>query len=121
MAVPCRDEREGAARLVAVTTAYRSLVASSQPSRGSSFERQEPNLGGRRAPSLAPEAQDEEEFEEETEEDDDEEEEAPVARAPRKKAAPRAPSRKSSDKFELPSVSVLTAPKASRPAAAQQG
>ena len=37
----------------------------------------------------------------------------PAARAPRKKAAPRAPARKSSDKFELPPVSVLTAPKAS--------
>jgi DNA segregation ATPase FtsK/SpoIIIE, S-DNA-T family len=94
-----------------LTTAYRSLVASSQPSRGSAFERQEPNLGGRAAPSLAPEA--EEDFEEETEEeDDDEEEEAPVARAPRQKAAPRE-KRKSSDKFELPSVSVLSAPKAS--------
>jgi S-DNA-T family DNA segregation ATPase FtsK/SpoIIIE len=94
-----------------LTTAYRSLVASSQPSRGSAFERQEPNLGGRTAPSLAPEA--EEDFEEETdEEEDDEEEEAPVARAPRQKAGPRE-KRKSSDKFELPSVSVLSAPKAS--------
>ena len=37
---------------------------------------------------------------------------SPAARAPRKKAAPRAPARKS-EKFELPSVSVLTAPKAS--------
>ena len=46
-------------------------------------------------------------------EDDEEDEEVPAARAPRKKAAPRAPARKSSDKFELPSVSVLTAPKAS--------
>src|SRR5205085_2875278 len=44
--------------------------------------------------------------------EDDEEEEAPAARAPRKKAAPR-DKRKSSDKFELPSVSVLSAPKAS--------
>ena len=73
-----------------------------------SFERQEPNLGGRAGPSLAPQA--EEEFDED--EDEDEEEE-PAARAPRKKAAPRAPARKSSDKFELPSVSVLSAPKAS--------
>ena len=52
-----------------------------------------------------------EDFDEEEEED--EEEEAPAARAPRKKPAPRTPARKSSDKFELPSVSVLTAPKAS--------
>ena len=95
-----------------LTTAYRSLVASSQLSRGSAFERQEPNLGDRAAPSLAPEP--EEDFEEETEEeDDDEEEEAPVARAPRQKAAPREKRKSSSDKFELPSVSVLSAPKAS--------
>ena len=96
-----------------LTTAYRSLVASSQPSRGPAFERQEPNLGDRAAPSLAPEP--EEDFEEETEEeeDDDEEEEAPVARAPRQKAAPREKRKSSSDKFELPSVSVLSAPKAS--------
>ncbi|QDW35890.1 DNA translocase FtsK [Bradyrhizobium sp. KBS0727] len=91
--------------------AYRSLVASAPQPRTSSFERQEPSLSGRAAPSLAPQ---EEGFEGEEEEDeDDEEEEAPVARAPRKKAAPRAAARKSSDKFELPSVSVLTAPKAS--------
>jgi S-DNA-T family DNA segregation ATPase FtsK/SpoIIIE len=94
-----------------LTTAYRSLVASSPQPRASAFERQEPNLGGRAAPSLAPEAEDED-FAEEAEEDEDEEDEAPVARAPRKKAAPRE-RRKSSDKFELPSVSVLSAPKAS--------
>jgi S-DNA-T family DNA segregation ATPase FtsK/SpoIIIE len=86
------------------STAYRSLV-SSGPAPRISFERQEPNLDGRRAPSLAPQDDEEEEYEEE----DDEEE--PVARAPRKKAAPRP--KKSSEKFELPSVSVLTAPKAS--------
>jgi S-DNA-T family DNA segregation ATPase FtsK/SpoIIIE len=86
-------------------TAYRSLVASAPQPRTSSFERQEPNLSGRTAPSIAPQAED---FEDEEEE----EEEAPAARAPRKKAAPRAAARKS-DKFELPSVSVLTAPKAS--------
>src|SRR5665811_1383083 len=33
--------------------------------------------------------------------------------APRRKAAARAPSRKSSDKFEMPPINVLTAPKAS--------
>src|ERR1700726_2385182 len=86
--------------------AYRWLVASAPPPRASSFERQEPNLGDRVAPALAPQA--EEDFE-----DEDDDEEVPAARAPRKKAAPRAPARKSSDKFELPSVSVLTAPKAS--------
>jgi S-DNA-T family DNA segregation ATPase FtsK/SpoIIIE len=68
------------------------------------FERQEPNLGGRATPSLAP--QDEDDFE-------DDDGEIPAARAPRKKAAPRAPARRSSDRFELPSVSVLTAPRAS--------
>jgi S-DNA-T family DNA segregation ATPase FtsK/SpoIIIE len=89
-----------------ISTAYRSLVSSS-PAPRISFERQEPNIDGRRAPSLAPQ-HDEEAYEEE-----DEEEEEPVARAPRKKAAPRQPAKKSSDKFELPSLSVLTAPKAS--------
>src|SRR5437773_892700 len=85
------------------TTAYRSLV-SSAPLPRASFERQEPSLSGRAAPSLAP--QDDEDFE------DEDEEEAPV-RAPRKKPAARTPARKSSEKFELPSLSVLTAPKAS--------
>jgi DNA segregation ATPase FtsK/SpoIIIE, S-DNA-T family len=88
------------------STAYRSLVSSS-PAPRISFERQEPSLSGRGAPSLAP--RDDEDFEDEEEED---EEEAP-ARAPRKKPAARTPARKSSDKFELPSLSVLTAPKAS--------
>ena len=90
-----------------LTLAYGWLVASAPASRAVSFERQEPNLGGRETPSLAPQA--EEDFE-----DDDVDEEVPASpRAPRKKAAARAPSRKSSDKFELPPVSVLTAPKAS--------
>jgi S-DNA-T family DNA segregation ATPase FtsK/SpoIIIE len=93
-----------------LATAYRSLVASAPAPRAISFERQEPNLGSRAAPALAPRA--EQDFDDEGDEAD-EEEELPAARAPRKKAAPRAPARKSSDKFELPSVSVLTAPKAS--------
>jgi S-DNA-T family DNA segregation ATPase FtsK/SpoIIIE len=87
-----------------LSASYRWLVSSAPAQRASSFDRQEPNLGGRAAPSLAP--QDEEEDEEE------EDKEEPVARAPRKKAAP-APSRKSSGRFELPGVSFLTAPKAS--------
>jgi S-DNA-T family DNA segregation ATPase FtsK/SpoIIIE len=91
-----------------MSAAYRSLVSSSPPPRRVSFERQEPSLSGRAAPTLAPQ---QEEFEDE-EEEEDEDEEVPAARAPRKKAAPRAAARKS-DKFELPSVSVLTAPKAS--------
>jgi len=83
-------------------------VSSSPPPRTASFERQEPSLRGRAAPALAPR---DEEFEDE-EEEEDEDEEVPAARAPRKKAAPRAAAKKS-EKFELPSVSVLTAPKAS--------
>ena len=92
-----------------LSTAYRSLVSSAPQPRTSAFERQEPSISGRSAPSLAP--QHEEDFDDEAEEDEDEE--APASRAPRKKAAPRAPARKSSAKFELPSVTVLTAPKAS--------
>jgi DNA segregation ATPase FtsK/SpoIIIE, S-DNA-T family len=87
-----------------LSTAYRSLVSSGPQPRALSFERQEPSLGGRAAPSLAPA---------EEEDLEDEDEEAPAARAPRKKAVPRAASRKSSDKFELPGVSMLAAPKAS--------
>jgi DNA segregation ATPase FtsK/SpoIIIE, S-DNA-T family len=93
-----------------LTTAYRSLVSSAPRPRAAGFERQEPSLGGRAAPSVVPETS--EEFDDEIEEDEDDEEEAPAARAPRKKAAPRE-RKKSSDKFELPSVSVLSAPKAS--------
>jgi S-DNA-T family DNA segregation ATPase FtsK/SpoIIIE len=93
-----------------MSAAYRSLVSSSPPPRRASFERQEPTLRGRAAPALAP--QDEEFEDEDEDEEEEEEEEAPAARASRKKAAPRAPARKS-EKFELPSVSVLTAPKAS--------
>jgi S-DNA-T family DNA segregation ATPase FtsK/SpoIIIE len=95
-------------RLLAL--AYKSLVSSAPTSRASAFDRQEPSLNtGRAAPSLAPQA--DEDFDDEIDEDDGEE--TPAARAPRKKAAPRASLRKSSDKFELPSVNMLTAPKAS--------
>jgi DNA segregation ATPase FtsK/SpoIIIE, S-DNA-T family len=94
-------------RLLAL--AYKSLVSSAPTSRASAFDRQEPSLSaGRTAPSLAP--QGDQEFDDEIDEDD---EDAPVARTPRKKPAPRAPMRKSSDKFELPSVNMLTAPRAS--------
>src|SRR5437868_1342515 len=88
-----------------LSTAYRSLVASGGQPRTLSFERQEPSLGGRAAPALAP--AEEEDFDEDAEDD-----EAP-ARAPRKKAAPRAPSRRSSEKFDLPPISVLSLSKAS--------
>jgi DNA segregation ATPase FtsK/SpoIIIE, S-DNA-T family len=90
-----------------IVAAYRRLVSSGPTKGAATFERHEPNLGGHSAPSLSPEA--DEEFEEEDEEYD-EEEDAP---APRRKAAARAVGRKSSSKFELPSVSVLTLPKAS--------
>jgi len=85
---------------------YRLLVSSETQPR-LSFQRQEPNLGGRAAPSIAPDA-DGDDHEDEEIEDDEEEEEAP---RPRKKAAPRTTARKA-EKFELPSVSVLAAPKA---------
>jgi DNA segregation ATPase FtsK/SpoIIIE, S-DNA-T family len=84
---------------------YRSLVSSSAPQRAPAFQRQEPNLAGRAAPSIAPQA------DVEDEEEEDEDDEAPAVRAPRKKAAPRAPARKS-EKFEFPAISMLTAPKA---------
>jgi DNA segregation ATPase FtsK/SpoIIIE, S-DNA-T family len=93
--------------------AYRSLVSSGPKTKAVSFSRQEPNLGGgRTAPPISPQSQDEDYEDEREEEEDEEEEEEPAARAPRKKAAPKAASKKSSDKFELPSVSVLAAPKA---------
>ncbi|MFB9266131.1 DNA translocase FtsK [Bradyrhizobium erythrophlei] len=102
-----------------MTTAYKSLVSSAPQGRAAAFDRQEPNIGGggRAAPSITP-ARDDDDYEDDSDEvdgdaeDEEDEEEAPVARAPRKKAEPRA-KKKSSDKFELPSVSVLTAPKAS--------
>ncbi|GLR96091.1 MULTISPECIES: DNA translocase FtsK [Bradyrhizobium] len=94
--------------------AYRSLVSSGPKAKAAAFSRQEPNLGGGRpAPSILPQSEDENyEDEHEEEEDEEEEEEQPAARAPRKKAAPKAAARKSSDKFDLPSVSMLAAPKA---------
>ncbi|MBI5130787.1 MAG: DNA translocase FtsK [Rhodopseudomonas palustris] len=97
---------------------YRGLV-SSAPKAGSaaSFERQEPRLGsGRTSPPIVPrdERADGETLDLEAADaiEDEEEDEQPVARAPRKKAAPKPPVKKSG-KFELPSVNVLTAPKAS--------
>jgi S-DNA-T family DNA segregation ATPase FtsK/SpoIIIE len=89
-------------------TAYRWLVSSSSAPRTLSFDRHEPSLeaglGGRGAPTLAPQDDDDEE--------EEEDEEEPAARAPRKKAAPKSPARKS-EKWDFPSVSVLAAPKAS--------
>jgi DNA segregation ATPase FtsK/SpoIIIE, S-DNA-T family len=91
-------------RLIVAT--YRRLVSSGPAKGATAFERHEPSLGGHPAPSLSPEA--DKDFEDEEEEDEEE-----AAPAPRKKAVPRAAGRKSSSKFELPSVSVLTLPKAS--------
>src|ERR1700677_75145 len=71
-------------RLLAL--AYRSLVASAPTTRAASCERQEPNLGDRAGPSLAPHSDGD--FDEGVEEGEEEEEEIPAARAPRKKAAP---------------------------------
>jgi DNA segregation ATPase FtsK/SpoIIIE, S-DNA-T family len=94
------------ARLIRlIGLAYRSLVSSAPSQRASSFDRQEPRLAGRSTPSIAPES--DEDFD-----DEEEEEETPAERAPRKKAV-RASTRKSSERFELPSVSFLTAPRAS--------
>jgi len=89
--------------------AYRWLVSSGSSQRASSFDRHEPNLGGRAAPSITPESEDEEYEEEEEEEEDDEEE--PAARAPRKKAAPKSPARRN-EKWDFPAMSMLAAPKA---------
>ncbi|MEY9180701.1 DNA translocase FtsK [Bradyrhizobium sp. USDA 313] len=95
--------------------AYRSLVSSGPKTKAVAFSRQEPNLGGgRAAPSISPQSEDEdhEDEHEEEEDEEEEEEEQPAARAPRKKAAPKAAAKKSSEKFDLPSVSMLAAPKA---------
>ncbi|MBV9457758.1 MAG: DNA translocase FtsK 4TM domain-containing protein, partial [Bradyrhizobium sp.] len=90
-------------------TAYRSLVSSGSRPRALSFDRQEPNLGGRNTPPIVPQGENDEAEDEEEEEED--EEEAPAARSPRKKAAPKAPSKKN-DKWEFPAMSMLAAPKA---------
>ncbi|MFZ5737928.1 MAG: DNA translocase FtsK [Pseudomonadota bacterium] len=94
---------------------YRSLVSSAPAGGKQAFERQEPRIGGRVAPPIAPEADHHDDFEpesaDEIEDEDDEEETPPVARAPRKKAAPKPVAKKA--RFDLPSVNVLSAPKAS--------
>jgi DNA segregation ATPase FtsK/SpoIIIE, S-DNA-T family len=97
------------ARLIwLLRAAYSSLVSSGSQPRLSGPQRHEPNLGGRGAPTLSPHAGDDDE----DDDDEEEEDEEPVARAPRKKPAARAATRKSSAKFELPSVSMLAAPRA---------
>jgi S-DNA-T family DNA segregation ATPase FtsK/SpoIIIE len=94
----------------ALAAAYRWLVSSAPAPRASSFDRHEPSLnerslGGRAAPSLAPQDDDEDE-------DEEEDEEEPAARAPRKKAAPKQPAKRS-EKWDFPAISMLGAPKAS--------
>ncbi|MGO3932817.1 DNA translocase FtsK [Rhodopseudomonas pseudopalustris] len=97
---------------------YRGLVSSAPAGpAAASFERQEPRLGGGRvAPPIVPRDHLDDDDDtldlEPADAIEDEEDEAPVARAPRKKAAPK-PAAKKSGRFELPSVNVLTAPKAS--------
>ena len=97
---------------------YSKFVTSGSEPRTAAFERQEPNLGGRRAsPPIAPhdEHEDEEHEEEEEEYEEEEEEEVEEEPAPkaRKKSSAKEPARKNnSGKFELPSVGMLTAPKA---------
>ena len=93
-----------------LTTAYRSLVSSAPQQRGLAFERQEPSLGDRAAPTIAPHGG--EDFDEEEEEVEEEEEPEPAPRPPRKKPAARAPARKTADTFEFPAISMLSAPKA---------
>ncbi|MDB5505116.1 MAG: cell division FtsK/SpoIIIE, partial [Tardiphaga sp.] len=94
---------------------YARFVTSAPEPRTAAFERQEPNLGGRRtSPPIAPQSRDDhddDEHEDLDEEEEDEIEEAPVARA-RKKPAKEPVRKNNSGTFELPSVSVLTAPRA---------
>lgn len=100
------------ARLGRLLSAVYGLMVASAPEKGRvSFERQEPNLGGRRSsPPIAPQSRDDD-IDDEAMDDEDDEEPAAVASAPRKKPA-KEPKRKSGGTFELPSVNVLTAPRA---------
>ncbi|WP_439923765.1 DNA translocase FtsK [Nitrobacter sp. JJSN] len=107
MSAKARFKRLRLGALVAL--AYKSLVSSApQKSAALAYGRQEPNLGGGSGPSLVPARGD---IDDEYEEEDDEDEDEPAVRAPRRKAASRAPTKKAG-KFDLPSVNVLTAPRA---------
>ncbi|MGP8123144.1 MAG: DNA translocase FtsK, partial [Xanthobacteraceae bacterium] len=90
-------------------SAYGLLVATRESPRVA-LDRREPQLGaGRASPSIAPHG--DADLDEEVEEDEAEED-APVARAPRKRAA-KPPAKRASSSFVLPPLSVLTAAKAS--------
>ncbi|MDU0959846.1 MAG: DNA translocase FtsK, partial [Bradyrhizobium sp.] len=94
--------------------AYRALVSSGPQPRSAASGRQEPSLvRGQKKPTLAPEMTEEDDEEEEAGEEEEEEEEEEPAPKARKKPAAKAPTKKSSDKYELPSVSMLAAPKSS--------
>src|SRR4051794_4450724 len=95
-----------------LSTAYRALVSSGPQPRSAAASRQEPSLSrSQKKPTLAPEMDQDGGGDEEAGEDEDDEEE-PAPRA-RKKPAPKAPARKSNEKYDLPSVSMLAAPKSS--------
>jgi DNA segregation ATPase FtsK/SpoIIIE, S-DNA-T family len=95
-----------------LTWTYRWLVGAASASSRTSFERLEPNLGDRA--TLSPAAPPDEALDADDDGNEDEDDETPASpRPPRKKAAARAPARKSSAKFEMPPIAVLTAPKAS--------
>src|SRR5260370_9980560 len=79
-----------------LSLAYGRLVASSPTPRTSSFERQEPNLGGRAAPSIAPQA--DEDFADAEQEED--EEKAPPTPPPPKQAPPSTPPAKPTAQVE---------------------
>ncbi|MGJ4908797.1 DNA translocase FtsK [Bradyrhizobium sp. HKCCYLS2033] len=97
-----------------LSTAYRALVSSGPQPRAAAAGRQEPSLGrGQGKPTLAPEMDEDGGDEEEAEEGEDEEEEEEPAPKSRKKPAPKTPAKKSNDKYDLPSVSMLAAPKSS--------
>ncbi len=106
MGVSCRDEREGAA--VAAADPGLRLAGRKRAGAARGLVRTPGAKSRRPRRAVAGARRIDEDFD-----DEEDDEEVPAARAPRKKAAPRAPARKSSDKFELPPVSVLTAPKAS--------
>ena len=95
----------------ALKALFSLAVGRNETTRGHSFERTEPTLRGRAAPSLVP--ADEEDFDDEYE-DEEEEEEEDEEPAPRKRAAKASkPSSRKASAFTLPPIGVLTAPKAS--------